>query len=112
MTPNVPLLKKTLQHIEKHPEVWEQRAFRCGTQFCFAGHAALLAGSKLVHPADEYDIYVKADRARRWPKESLRTRALRVLRLDDDQGDRLFYDLNSMERLRRIVGKLIEGAKR
>lgn len=46
---NIPLLRKTLEHIEAHPNewsqrVWGQRIVGCGTTYCFAGTAAVLSG--------------------------------------------------------------------
>lgn len=44
---NVELLRATMDFIERHPEKHEQAqwATQCGTAFCYAGHAALLAGA-------------------------------------------------------------------
>lgn len=52
---NIELLDKVLDHIEKNPESWNQSAWRCGTTYCFAGHAALLSGWQPVQ-ADR-DMY-------------------------------------------------------
>jgi hypothetical protein len=45
---NIPLLRKTMEHIETHPEEWSQTTWAvrtpCGTTMCFAGTAAFLAG--------------------------------------------------------------------
>jgi hypothetical protein len=44
---NYPLLWKVYEHIEAHPEEWMQAAWAiksaCGTAYCFAGHAVLIA---------------------------------------------------------------------
>jgi hypothetical protein len=44
---NVELLQATMNFIEKHPEKHEQSHWvtECGTAFCYAGHASLLAGA-------------------------------------------------------------------
>src|SRR4051812_2770494 len=42
-TPNVALLKRTLNHIKDNPETWDQANW-CGTSQCFAGWAVTLAG--------------------------------------------------------------------
>src|SRR5690348_5458725 len=42
--PNIELLEKVLKHIEDNPETWDQGNWRCGTSYCFAGHAVLLSG--------------------------------------------------------------------
>jgi hypothetical protein len=45
---NVPLLQKALDHIEAHPEEWEQELWGkrqpCGTTACLAGHITLIDG--------------------------------------------------------------------
>lgn len=43
-TPNAVLAYKTLDHIEAHPETWNQREWWCDTGGCFAGWAVHLAG--------------------------------------------------------------------
>ena len=52
--PNLPLLRKVLEHIDAHPKEWRQdswatrtSASACGTAFCLAGHAVVLAGGEL-----------------------------------------------------------------
>lgn len=57
---NLPLLWKVFHHIEDHPEEWYQGAYVrevqrpnfCGTVFCFAGHAALIANPEAVPTKD------------------------------------------------------------
>lgn len=59
---NVELLKRTLQHIEDHPENWNQGLWitlpeerepgRCGTAYCFAGWTVMLSGHEI--DADGY----------------------------------------------------------
>src|SRR5690606_2757920 len=44
VTVNADLLKRTLTHIETHPDTWNQAEYRCRTGLCFAGWAAVLAG--------------------------------------------------------------------
>lgn len=45
---NIPLLQKALDHIEAHPEEWDQRHWglstSCGTVACLAGHITLADG--------------------------------------------------------------------
>lgn len=43
LEPNIPLLRKTLEHIEAHPEEWKQETWRCATGMCFAGWAVTIA---------------------------------------------------------------------
>jgi hypothetical protein len=53
---NLPLLQKALDHIEAHPEEWNQGSWGqtvqgCGTTACLAGHIALLDGwTPVVRP--------------------------------------------------------------
>ena len=54
-TPNLPLLRKVLEHVDAHPDEWTQYTWgvqttrsSCGTAFCIAGHAATLAGMEPV----------------------------------------------------------------
>lgn len=44
---NVQLLQDTMAHVEQHPEEHNQDCWvnPCGTAFCYAGHAAILAGA-------------------------------------------------------------------
>ena len=43
---NVPLLRKVMEHIEAHPEEWDQETWvsTCETKACFAGWACWLSG--------------------------------------------------------------------
>lgn len=49
---NNELLDKVLNHIKTNPETWDQSNWRCGTNYCFAGHAAILGGWR---PVDDED---------------------------------------------------------
>ncbi len=53
--PNIELLNKVLKHIEDNPGTWDQRVWRCGTSYCFAGHAAVLSGWK--PKGEETELY-------------------------------------------------------
>lgn len=46
-TPNAELAYKALDHIDAHPEEWDQATWHCGTAACFAGHALRLSGCQL-----------------------------------------------------------------
>ena len=52
--PNLPLLRKVLDHIDAHPEEYEQatytRTTSCGTAYCIAGHAAVMTGATFINP--------------------------------------------------------------
>jgi hypothetical protein len=38
--------KKVLDHIEAHPETWDQATWHCGTSHCFAGWAQIMSGKE------------------------------------------------------------------
>lgn len=44
---NVKLLQTTMNYVEKHPEQHDQTNWvnHCNTAFCYAGHAAIIAGA-------------------------------------------------------------------
>lgn len=43
-TPNAELAYKVLDHIDAHPESWDQNIWDCGTAACFAGWAVRFSG--------------------------------------------------------------------
>lgn len=49
---NNELLDQVLNHIKTNPETWDQSNWRCGTNYCFAGHAAILGGWRPVNEED------------------------------------------------------------
>lgn len=57
-TRNVTLLRRTIDWIEKHPEQHAQEDWLspCGAKYCYAGHAAILAGAQApgVNVAGDY----------------------------------------------------------
>jgi hypothetical protein len=113
LAPNVPLLQKTLHHIEANPWEWDQDVFRCGTAMCFAGTACHLDGG----------IWLEGDEESLAPREDdnpadvglanfgvdgihASIRAQRILGLNSGQAMRLFAAGNTLNDLRRIVGEL------
>jgi hypothetical protein len=109
ITPNVPLLRKTLEHIEAHPQEWDQVRWRCESGMCFAGTAADLDGAQWLYGAgpmlrrredDPADDRYAPDRLH------VRTRAQHILGISEDQADDLFEATNTLDDLRRIVGEL------
>jgi hypothetical protein len=54
--PNLPLLRKVLDHIDAHPEEYEQSIFRtrtkCGTAYCIAGHVAVMTGATFANAVE------------------------------------------------------------
>lgn len=69
VTPNVALMRRTLEHILKNRELWDQSDWgqdfqlpdtdgACGTKFCFAGWAVQLSGGKFpVHEEQGFPPY-------------------------------------------------------
>jgi hypothetical protein len=118
MTPNVPLLRKTMEHIEAHPQEWDQQVWRCGTTMCFAGTACDLDGGQWADadmPEDEDAPYLL--RRDGEPEEDTytnigpglihaATRARRILGLDETQADFLFGTSNTLDYLRAGVAEL------
>lgn len=68
--PNIELLNKTLDHIKAHPETWKQSwwvtpTITCGTAYCFAGHAVVLAGYAVSNNCEvDFDTLPEDVRAR------------------------------------------------
>lgn len=128
--PNVPLLRRTLAHIEANPLTWDQSWWRCETGMCFAGWACELAGGEwLVSAADMIEgaassadmVYLIAEpgddeevvlpHVNGMSVVTVHARALRVLGLDEEQAEHLFSTHNSIVHLRDLVAELTEGAQ-
>jgi len=111
--PNVDLLKRTLAHIESHPEEWHQEHYRCGSGMCFAGWAATLAGGLwAVEDVDDDEESGDTDMLVAEPGEAKAdedgnvwafNRAQRILGLSSDQACVLFGSDNSLDELRGMV---------
>lgn len=80
-TPNLPLLRKVLNHIDEHPEEWNQQNWMtrfspllnagdtvdvgyrkvtvpaCGTAFCIAGHALHMSGYEFSNYPEKNKSY-------------------------------------------------------
>lgn len=121
--PNADLLKRTLAHIEAHPEQWFQGNWRgprnllgsehwrqaeagegCGTAFCFAGWAAELSGVTWVYPPDHRLSYTVLTPGEEEIAVDLYARLL--LDLDFYEAADLFASDNTLDDLRRIVAEL------
>jgi len=123
VTVNADLLKRTLTHIETHPDTWNQAEYRCRTGLCFAGWAAVLAGGVWLSTDPDgvdRDVLVATDEeiARGdaipvWDAYDdkrmgvpAHDRAQRLLGLTGEQALRLFAGSNTIHDLRRIVAEL------
>lgn len=115
MTINTPLLRRTMEQIETHPETWDQANYRCDTGMCFAGWACELSGGTwstgpdgplsdylIAEPDDGEDMFG------RWDMRlvTAHNRARRLLGLDGGQADELFDQDNDLDDLRRMVAEL------
>lgn len=113
--PNIELLQQTLQHIEDHPEEWNQHTWytddpellpsgnQCGTAACFAGTAIILAGGTFEDCDSAYppgrrdgDALHAGDLAQALLGISLLDRSV------------LFGPANTVEELKDFVGQLCE----
>lgn len=108
MTVNIELLDETLVDVERDPSTWHQVVWRCGSGGCFAARAALLAGSRWLHPDDTGDTKMAAHGERL--VEAVWRRAQALLGLSSDQADELFAPENDLGDLRRIVAELKSSA--
>lgn len=119
-TPNIPLLRQTLAHIESHPQEWVQDSYRCQTGMCFAGWAVTLDGGQWYSP-DPTSTYGDGLVARPddpavdvWPLGDgtrailASARAQRILGLDGYQAEDLFASYNTLDDIRQIVAELCE----
>ena len=110
---DIPLARKTIEHIEAHPEEWEQSEWICKTGMCYAGHSAHFAGAeapegrwgdalsaRVTGPAiDEFSTPYDG-----WVHIS--DYAQHVLGLADGEAARMFWSDNSLDDLRGMVTSL------
>lgn len=116
--PNVELLRRVLAHIEAHPEQWDQLSYRalvdCGTAYCFAGHVVGLTGGRWSAPIGAEDADDDDDELP--PLEDcvdvgdviqhVSYYAQNQLGITSGQADELFSPGNTLDDLRRIVGRI------
>jgi hypothetical protein len=100
-SPNLELIDAVMDHIDTHPEEWDQCEWICGTVACFAGRAVLIDGWQ----DDRSTGYVKKNGDRRFV-EGL---AEDILGLSFSQSGRLFYPGNTLDDLHSMV-KQLHGA--
>ena len=104
--PNFPLLYKTLEYIESHPEEWEQGVWsmktECGTKFCFAGWAVMLSQPQaMLMPTNvNYPMDVRLENGE---YRTIPDLAREELGLANFESDVLFGGGNSLAQLREIV---------
>lgn len=99
---NVPLLRKTLEHITEHPEEWDQ-TWWCGTSCCVAGLVALAEGWQRTNV---FSARVRRDGEERFVSQVARE----ALGLTPAAADRLFDGGNSLRELWAHADQLTDGA--
>ena len=120
-TPNVPLIRKTLEHITAHPEEWDQTTWAterqgCGTAFCFAGHVVNSEGHEIVwESGGECDCEwcggtVSAEFCLVDGKpRTISNVAMHALGLTRDQADTLFAGGNGLQVLYALANEYTNG---
>lgn len=95
--PNAELAYAVLDHIDAHPEQWNQgvwvriRVRGCGTAACFAGWASLLSGDEpYEHWSSDNGASSEIRSAETGRIRQVRNRARDLLRITDWQADDLF----------------------
>lgn len=105
MPANVELLQKTLHYIETHPDEWLQDSWAektgCNTAYCFAGHAVVLAGHKILWDMDD-DTATFVEDGRLIEYVATQELGLTVL-----QAGELFSGSNSLQDLRDVVAEIL-----
>lgn len=125
------LLDAAIDHIEKHPETWNQRSYRCATGMCLAGWIAVLAGGQWATPpmtlpghhlehgecltAEPDDpAAVVADWGCETPHIHVAERLIDVSRYVDNTGDDherdLFDGMNDLDEIKAMRDDLRAGA--
>lgn len=108
--PNLPLLRKVLDHIDAHPEEWNQglywTATVCVTAYCIAGHAvAMTEGVRTVRLDEMPGRFVSPQSGRDWD-----TAAIAHLGLTDDEAGVLFSGDNTREQVQAIAESIAARA--
>lgn len=98
---NNELLDLTLNHIIENPESWHQQDWRCGTSYCFFGHAALLSGWKSAE-GDTSAFMVSPDNE----VDTIENVARRALDLDAETARILSCSTNTLDDLERMVEEI------
>lgn len=105
LKPNAELAYRVLDQIDAHPKTWDQRTWarrtNCGTAFCFAGWAVVLAGRQFVQGSEpSYVVDRREPDGEQWVGDAARE-ALGI----EDSVD-LFRSYNGRERLGDLVAEI------
>ncbi len=111
---NVPLLRKTLEHITAHPEehnqeMWAHHSPSCGTRGCLAYHAASMEGDlRASGGQDGWQIwYMEDHNGQRVGR--IRQIAQDRLGLESWQAELLFDENNTVARLWLLAHEFSDG---
>jgi hypothetical protein len=122
--PNVELINKVIEQIDAHPETWCQdlwaRKTDCGTSYCFAGWACVLAGEEILwneHKVGE-DTFAAHVRTQGCASKefgeyyvTIRERAQQLLGLGVIEADLLFDWANDREEIQEQVNQVLARAE-
>lgn len=112
MEPNIPLLRKVMEHITEHPQEYHQRFWGlrtdCGTTHCIAGWALVFSGRELVWDTGDLPGMLFAA-----ARDGLTANiAARELGLDVDRAWELFEADNSLDTVWALVEEISGGEVR
>lgn len=121
---NVELLQATMRYVEEHPAEHNQEHWRteCGTAFCYAGHAALLAGATRPTFGTGWDLHwavnvVTLESADQTADEMRVSGSLHIdefaasqLGITMHEADALFDGYRTVAGLHALVNALCDGA--
>jgi len=120
MTIDTALLEATMLLIEEHPEqhdqahwVWNAQAAECETTYCFAGHAALLAGAEPPARSGSWFVDERTGRLAVFGAphaKPVADFAQGKLGLTEGQADKLFHGANTIPQLRALVDQYVAAA--
>lgn len=109
MNPDLDLIDRVMDHIDTHPEEWDQTTWSCSTAFggiaaCFGVRAALIDGWQVV---DSWGGMVEEGTG--GPERHASDVAVGLLGIDFHVALRLFAATNTLDDLHSMV-KQIHGA--
>jgi len=122
MEPNIPLLRKVMEHITAHPEEYDQREYavrtECGTTHCIAGWAVALSDVSIVYRRlGIWDNRTAGDYG--WNAElgspaegTWRRQARDLLGLDALDARYLFHEGRTLDEVWRFVEEISDGEVR